>query len=478
MSPEATAAPAARVERGGNLVALTLIQVFRLFSGFAVNVMVMRGLGVEGFGVYGYVLTLVGLLSFGSSMGMDRLIKREAARDESRLGHYVATGLAASALLSLFTGLAIVGWAAAVDGRAVVVIAAAVASLALALQTLAYVPVAAFHAVRRMGLGVGANAVGRVVLVGATALFLWGQLGVVAVFAAQVLDGLVSLVVAARVYRRELGLGGLATTWPEVREFVRECLPFGFNQLFVSVYLSVDVLLLGQFWDDAEVGRYRGAVMLLSLFPIVADTLSTGLYPRMAKHLGDREKAGQELRFAARVLLAVSVPAAVGGAMVADRLFVFLGGAEWAVSAPLFVLLVPLLPFRYLNNLFGMALSALDHQQARTNGAILAAVVNVGLNLATMPRYGALGASAVTFATELVLILFMWWRVRPLVSSLGLGGSLLKVAPAAVLMAGLVWLTRGQHVLVSVIVGALGYGAVALGTGALRRADLRELRRV
>lgn len=474
-SAEATAqAP----ERGGNLFALVLIQVFRMASGLAINVMVMRGLGVDGFGIYGYVLTLVGLASFGSNMGMDRLLKREIARDEDSAGHYVATGLAASGLLSLVTGALIVAWTLSVDGRAEVVGAAALAAFALALQSLALVPVSAFHAVRRMGLGVGPNAIGRVVLVVATAAFLWFQLGVMAVFAAQILDAAVTLGIVGWVYAQRLGRHGLATTWAAVRDLVKVSVPFGLNSLFVSIYLSVDVLLLGHLRDDTEVGIYRGAVMLLSLFPVVADTLSTGLYPRMARHLGHPERAGAEMRFASRLLLAVSVPAAVGGVLTARPLLVFLGGDDFAVSALPFQIMAPLLPLRFLNNGFGMALSALDRQADRTNGAILAAVINVGVNLLVIPTYGAVGAAATTLVTEICLLVFMAWRVSPLMPSLHIGETLLRVGAPAAAMALVVLALPPVHVLVTIAVGASVYAVGALATGAVRRSDRRDLRSV
>lgn len=470
--------PAETAGRGGNLVALVAIQAFRMASGLAINVMVMRGLGVEGFGVYGYLLTLVGLSGFAANMGMERYLKREIARDEARAGHYVGTGLGATALLSLGTGLFIVGWTTGVDGRAEVIGAASFAAVALALQSIALVPVSAFHAVRRMGLGVGPNAVGRVVLVVATAAFLWLRLGVMAVFAAQVLDAAVTLLLAWRIYTRELGRAGLDTTWDAVSTLIRTSVPFGLNQLFVSIYLTVDVLLLGWFRDDAEVGVYRGAVMLLSLFPVVADTLSTGLYPRMARHLGHPERAGEEMRFAARVLLAISVPAAVGGVLCAEPVMVFLGGADFAASALPFAIMAPLLPLRYLNNGFGMALSALDHQEDRTRGAILAAVVNVGLNLVVLPRYGAVGAAAVTLTTEVFLIAFMSWRLLPRLPSLHLGESLLRVGGPCLPMAGVIVLLPPVHVLITVGLGALVYLGGALATGALRRGDVQTLRGV
>lgn len=467
---------------GGNLSSLGLIQVFRMASGLAVNVMVMRGLGVDGFGVYGYVTTLVGLAAFGSSMGMDRLLKREIARDERLAGHYVATGLAASALLSLTTGVGILAWAWLMDGRALVVLGAALAAIALGLQSLAAVPVSAFHAVRRMGLGVRGNQAGRVALVLATGAFLWLRFDVVAVFAAQILDAAVTLGIVWLVYTRALRTGPLTTTWADVRALIRASVPFGLGALFVSIYLSVDVLMLGRMRGDTEVGIYRGAVMLLSLFPIVAETLSTGIYPRMARHLGRADLAGEELRFATRILLAVSVPAAVGGMLTARPLMVFLGGPEFAASALPFIVMAPLLPLRFLNNGYGMTLSALNRQGDRTRGAIFAAVLNIGVNLWAIPRYGALGAAGTTLLTEVALAGWMRWRIVPLVSGLGLTETLLRVGiPAAVMagvLAGVLAVVPEVHVVLTIALGVAVYAVCGRLTGALRPGDLQSLRRV
>lgn len=470
--------------RGGNLLSLGAIQVFRLLSGFAINVMLMRGLGVEGFGVYGYVTTLVGLAAFGSSMGMDRLLKREIARDEGAASRYMATALWASSLLSVATGVLILAFAWGLDGRGVVIGSAALAALGLGLQSLAVVPVSYFHAIRRMNLGVSANAAGRFSLVAATALLLFLQLDVLAVFGAQVLDAVVTLGVLWMTYRRVPkparpvdDRGGL-TSPAKVAALLRECVPFGFNSLFVSVYLTVDVVLVQLCWGDHEVGLYRGAVMLLTLITLVAETLSTGVFPRMATHLGNPAAASAELRFVSRILLALSVPAAVGGLMVATPLLVLVGGAGFADSAAPFIRMAPLLPFRFLSNGAGMALSALDRQGDRTRGALLAAVVNVTANAFVIPAYGAMGAATTTLLTEVVLWAWMQWRVSRLAPGLGLGESALRVGVPAAAMAGALWLLPGVHVVLSIAVGAAVYGAVALVTGGVQRSDLARLKGV
>jgi O-antigen/teichoic acid export membrane protein len=463
---------------GGNLLKLGAAQLFRLGSGLAINLLLLRALGVDGFGVYGTVLTVVGLATFGAGMGMERLVNRELARDPSKTGRLVGAGMATTAGMSALTSLGVVAWVVLVDGRPVVIASGALAAFAMALQGIATVPQAAFHAQSDMGPSVKSQIAGRVSLVTGTVVGLLLGLDVAAVFVGQVLDGLVTLGTMLWMYGRHEGLRALRVRLEDARWIVRRSLPFGVNALFVSIYLSVDVLMLAVMRGDTDVGIYRGAVMLIALFPIIANTLTTGVYPRMAQHLGDREAAGAELGFVLRVLLTISVPSAVGGVLVAEPLMVLLGGPEFAVSAVPFMILVPLLPLRFANNAVEMTLTTLNRQRDRTLGAVIASTVNIGLNFLLIPEFGAAGAAATTLFTEVVLTLWLQWRVRPLVTGLDLLRTFGRVGVPAAAMAVALVLLPPAHVVVQIGVGVVVYGVVSRALGAWHPRDLGRLRRV
>ena len=473
-----TAPPADAPARRSNLGALGLSQGFRMASGVAINIMLMRVLGVEGFGVYGYVMTLVGVCAFGAHLGMAKLVKRELARAPEHTAHYVAAGMLALVVSSTVTATVIVGWAWLLDGRALVVVASALAAVALGLQSVATIPVAAFHGMRRMDLAVPGHVFGRVVLVAATAVFLYLRLGIASVFVAQVADGVATMAVVAWFYRRHVGRPDFARGRHTARPLARQAVPFGLNALFSAIYLSVDVILLEHLAGDAEVGIYRGAVMLIAMMPIFAETLSTGIFPRMAKHLGDPDAAGRELGFALRVLLALSVPAAVGGFILAEPLMVLLGGQPFAASALPFMVMAPLLPLRFVKNALGMTLSTLNRQAVRTRAVLFAAIFNLVANFIAIPEYGAVGAAGTTVLTEILLTAYIWVYVRPLVRGLDLARSLVRtVVPAAVMGAALLAVPQLQ-VLVMVALGAVVYGAVGRLSGAWHPNDFGRLRRV
>ncbi len=473
-----TAGSSGQEAKRGNLIYLGLSQAFRLGAGFAINIMVMRWVGVEGFGVYGYITTLVGLLSFGAYMGLDRLLNGEISRREDLAGRYVSGGLLATLLLSSLTAAIIIGWTAWMDGRPDVVLAASLGALALGLRSVAMIPVAAFHAVRRMGLGTTAHMIGRTVLVAATAMLLWSGLDVEGVFVAQVLDGAVTLGLILFVYSRTLGGLSLRQGIESAPGLLRRSVTFGMNALYTSVYLSVDVLMLQQMHGEAEVGIYRAAAVVISLLPQVADTITTGIFPRMARHLGQPLAAGEELSFTTRVLLAIGVPATIGGLMLAEPLVVLMGGEDFASAALPFMIMAPMLPIRFLTNAYGMTLTSLDRQGERTRGTLYAAVVNILLNLAIIPVWGVEGAAATTLATDILLVSWLRWRVGPLVQEYRIGGMLLRTGVPAILMGGALWLLPPLPVLLSITIGAAVYAVAGYLSGAWHPRDLSRLRRV
>jgi len=263
-----------------------------------------------------------------------------------------------------------------------------------------------------------------------------------------------------------------------MRELVGASVPFGLNLLFSNIYLQSDVLILQELRGDYELGLYQAAAVLILQLLILANVLNRGLFPKLTQNLGDRPAAAEELMFSSRVLLAVSVPIAVGGMMLAKPLIVFIMGSEYGPSAVALTIMLPLLPLRYLNNGFGMALSAMDRQPDRTRSVVYAALFNVAANLYAIPRWGAAGAATTTLLTEILLTAWLSVRLAPELDGFRLRGAVVRTLLPAAPMAAIVAATPSLHVLVRVGAGAVVYLVVGYGTGAWRTEDPGRLRSI
>jgi len=137
-----------------------------------------------------------------------------------------------------------------------------------------------------------------------------------------------------------------------------------------------------------------------------------------------------------------------------------------------------MVPFRFVNNASGNALSALDQQPARTRGVFYAALFNLVANLVAIPRFGATGAAATTLLTDMLLTVYLARRLAPSVRGVSVGTSVVVTLLPVLPMAAVVLALPGWHVLLRIAVGAVVYTGFGYLSGAWRVGDLKHLREI
>jgi len=149
-------------------------------------------------------------------------------------------------------------------------------------------------------------------------------------------------------------------------------------------------------------------------------------------------------------------------------------------SAPALQILALALGFAFVNNAFIGALNASDRQSSFTWAAAWSLVANVGLNLALIPRFGYLGASAATVMTEVVLGVVAWiltarhvGRVPVLALSWRIVVAGLVMGVAIYPLSGL----EGVKVAIPIVAGVVIYAAAVLLLRALSGDEIAWARR-
>jgi O-antigen/teichoic acid export membrane protein len=218
------------------------------------------------------------------------------------------------------------------------------------------------------------------------------------------------------------------------------------------------------------VGLYQAATNLVLYFNVVARSINRALYPRMGRAWpADKGEFGRLRDISLRTIAYIGIPVAVASLLLAPRTIDFLYGPDFGPVVLTYQLLVLVIPVRMLGHTFSLSLAATDNQTPRTVAVSVAAVLNVGLNLYFIPRFSYLGAAVTTVICETAVLVAYALILRRAVGRSELfrsnGWPLLATLP----MAAVILLTRGQHVLVSLVAGVAVYGT-AVATLALLKA--------
>lgn len=457
-------------------MALALTRLIIAVSGLAVNVALARWMSRDAFGAYRWVWACVAVAAFGAHLGLWQLVTRRVSRDPAEAPRVLPVALTATAGLSVLTGVAIVAYVWVADGRPEVVAAAALGALTLAANALSQLVQATFHGLRRMFLEIPGVLLGRAVFALSHLVLLALGFGLVPLYAGRAGSAVVMLVALLVMFRWRVGRMAPVPAGA-VRAWVAHGPAFGATVFFGAVAAQADILMLEAMASGDEVARYAAPASVLLQLAFVANIVSRGFFPQVAA-LGAQDGAlPHALRLQARMLLLVSVPVAVGGMAVGAPLVVFIFGPRYADAVGPFLWLLAAVPIRFLNNGYGMTLTALDRQGVRARIDMVGAFVNVGANLVAIPLLGATGAAMTTLLTDVVVHLWLRWQLHRDVPDYREVGPWLRTLVPALAMAAAVWAMPG-HVLVRVAVGGAVYVVLAWGSGGWRRADLDRMLRV
>ncbi len=426
----------------GDFVAKTL--------NFLAFVYLARALGVQQFGVIEFAAALLTWFLLLGDGGLELWGTREAAREES-------LGVLAARVVPLRLALATASFAllAALALNRRLLPNGEALSIVLLLFGLSLFPNAlnlkwAFLGREQMGRVVAGLVIGQMVFLGGVLMLVRGS-DPRAIYLAAGLRLASEIAMTAFYFvrfRREQGpLGNWSLT--AASHALKPALTMGAVQALGLLNYNFDAVLLGFLRGVRDVGIYNAAYKVLTVALAVPLAYFQGLFPALSRTWSEGATALRGLaQRSLRLCAIVAVPIGVGGTLLAEPIIARLFGAQYAESAAPLKLLVWSAVLVILRGSYRHGLNAAGLQNLDLRCAVMSCALNVGLNMALIPRFGVMGAAAATVTADVVWLAMAGWYfsrritplgpaalARPLLGGLAMGGTLWFSEP-------LFWLAR------------------------------------
>lgn len=196
--------------------------------------------------------------------------------------------------------------------------------------------------------------------------------------------------------------------------WLRSSIPFGLTALMQMINGKTDILMLGIFREDAEVGIYRVAIQVAALVVFGLQVVNAIQGPHIA-HLyakGDMQRLQKMITRSSQIVLMIALPTVLAIVVAGPTMIRIVFSPEFEASyLPLVIICVGQLVNASLGSV-GWLLNMTGHEKDVTRSIFVGASVNVILNLLLTPRWGAVGAAIATAATLIVWNVIMWRKVR------------------------------------------------------------------
>jgi O-antigen/teichoic acid export membrane protein len=231
----------------------------------------------------------------------------------------------------------------------------------------------------------------------------------------------IALLVAGVITQVRLGGVGLSYDRGVWRDLHATALPLGFFLIVLNLYQYADGVMLGYFRTDAETGLYGGAFKVYEGLTYGAMAISAVLTPRLsALFVSDRRRHRRLSIGGIGGSAALGALVGAGGLLFAMPLLTLPFGSDFAAgAAPPFRILCTGLPIVFGIWILHATAISVDREKLLLRTGLIGLVVNVGLNLYVIPRFGVNGAAGATVAGELVSLAVLLLGLRASLSSEG-----------------------------------------------------------
>jgi O-antigen/teichoic acid export membrane protein len=424
----------ARLARQGELgtklvkgvVGIAGVRIFHAAVGFVTTSILARLLAPEGYGIYAYAMAIVSMLTIPSELGVPALAVRQIAvtnvnKDWNLMRGFILRAHQAIAILTLVLMIAGVAalytWGELLDP--VKRDSMALGLLLIPLVSFSALRTAMLRGLRKVLLGeIPEGVVRPLVFLGLiSALMLAGRhlISPVSVMALQIAATLAAFAGGLYLFftNRPAELPGKERSF-STSFWLKSSIPFALTAGLQLINGRTDILILGLFRDNAEIGIYRVATQVAALVVFGLRVVNAIQGPHIA-HIyaqGDKKLLQKLVTSSSRAIILVSLPVATLVVLFGEFGIRIIFGAEY-VSA--YLPLVILCAGQLVNASTGSVASLLNmtgHERDTTKSALAAAIANIVLNVTLTPVWGMTGSAIATAATLIIWNTLMWYRVR------------------------------------------------------------------
>jgi O-antigen/teichoic acid export membrane protein len=378
-------------------------RILRMASSIFIGAWVARYLGVENFGLYNYAIAFVGIFATVATLGLDQIVIRDTVRHPLASNQILGTAFVMKlvggtiALISATLTLMIVRSG---DGLALWLVAIIASSLIFqAFDVIDFwfqSQVQSKHTVLAKNLAFISTSIGKILLIQAQApliLFAW-------IYAAEFAFGALGL---AMIYQAQ---GGRLKKWlftlPWAKRLLKDSWTLILSGFFISIYMRIDQIMLGQISGDSAVGIYSVAVKISELWYFVPVAIANSVYPAIveAKQISE-ERYYERLQKTLDLLTFLSYSIAIGFSIASGWIIQLLFGAEYTAATSVLIVHIWTGVFVSSGLIRSLWTTTEGMMQYAFVTSTIGAIINIGLNFAFIPRYGGVGAAIATVISQI-----------------------------------------------------------------------------
>ncbi|MDD3973761.1 MAG: flippase [Methanothrix soehngenii] len=393
-----------------NTIFLASSNIIGFVFSFFFLVYTTRYLGTERYGLLSFAIAFASITIFLADIGISSVIVRDVARDRSKTAIYIGNSILMKVVLAAITLLstAAIGFALGYPFSTMKVVMVILLSLiVVSFSGIISSVVSAYEIMEYISIG---TVIYNLIMLTFALLAISSGVDVYGFAYVYLFSSFISLGYFALVALRKLPRPRWNIDIDLWKYMIKEAIPFGLSSVFVRVYYYVDTVMISLLIlnPNEVMGWYNAAYRMVIILSFIPVTFLGSIYPIMSKfYVSSDQYLGFMYERSFKYLMAIAIPIGVGTTVLGEDLVSLVYGPAFAPSTIALQILIWSESLIFINSAFGYLFNSINRQMIVAKQTMLAAGLNILLNLFLIPQYSYIGASSATVATQFFSFLFL-----------------------------------------------------------------------
>ena len=392
-----------------NTIWLLFSQGISIIVSLLLSLILARHLGPRDNGIYNYANSIVGIFAIFVDFGMSTVLIRDIARNTNLVKKYLDNLISLKILIGIIILILIFVSSFFVkkyDNMTYIMIFLGLYNIFSGFYLLF---TGVFRSHNKMIYESFGTVIIKILLLifGIIALYYYRSILIYSeVLFATMLVGIIISILIIRKYFSKFSLSINKDFWVYM---LKEIWPYGLSSIVVTIYFTIDQVILGSLKPITQVGYYALARSATGVVTSVIGIFIGVLFPSLSllykKNISEfTSLLNNAIKFMC-ILLVVFIVEMLSNSK--GYILTIFGNKYYNSIVPLQILSVAT-GMIFINALIGNAFGAIDRQKDLLWGLFFSMIINIVLNLILIPYYGASGAASASIFTELFIGLYSY----------------------------------------------------------------------
>ena len=398
-----------------NMSWLFVSQIITSICGFIWTILMARYLGVEQYGIFGFAVSLTGILCILFDFGIGIHSVRHIATDYDSAPKYLGNAIPLKGLFSIFGFFVILIVLIIMKCDQLTITVTLLITIEQIIKKFVELMTSTFQAFEEGKFQGISNTLLNVLTFIFILIAIYTDLGLYGISLAYIIANMITLLYCYHVLTKHLTKPNYELDKDFCKMITLAAIPFAATVILSSIYYSIDMVMLENIVGSYATGIYNATYKLISILTLFYGIYSAVIFPVMSKFFKNDESILLILyEKSIKYLLLVIIPIAIATLYYSTDIIHLIYGHQYDASSSVLSILIWTVCLLFISGAGNTLLNASYKEVTVTKIYAIAAVFNVALNLILIPYLSYDGAAITTVLSDVLIVIIQSYVIYKL----------------------------------------------------------------